>query len=79
MNTLVIYDNQGKIFKWVTRGYEIPQGGVQYLEVVIPDGKRLVSVDTSVTPNVAVFEVIPPTESERLTSVEEAITALLGV
>jgi len=64
--TLVIYDNQGQIFSQVTGNYLVPQGGVQYLEVDVPDGKRIASIDVSTTPHQAVFEDIPPSEIEDL-------------
>jgi len=66
MQTLIIYDNQGKIFSNIKEGYLIPQGGVQFLEVEVPLKKRVVSVDVSVTPHVAILEDIPKTELEIL-------------
>lgn len=66
--TLVIYDNQGQIFSQVTGNYLVPQGGVQYLEVDVPEGKRIVSVDVSATPNVPIFEDIPLSKVEMIES-----------
>lgn len=79
MNTLVIYDNTGYIISQMSGSVREPQGGVQFMWVTIPEGKRLVSINTGVTPNVPVFEVIPPTDEERLVAVENAITTLMGV
>ena len=40
--------------------------GIPFMWVDIPQGKRLVSIDTSKTPHVPVFEDILPTEFEVL-------------
>lgn len=69
MNTLIIYDNDGRIFTQITGNYALPQGGVQYLEVQIPEGKRIksgIGVDTSVTPHQAILEDIPKTDVQLL-------------
>ena len=67
MNTLVIYDNTGQIFSSpITGSYLTPQGGLNYLEVQIPEGKTLKSIDTSVTPNIPVYEDIPVSELDNL-------------
>ena len=62
MDTLIIYDDKGKIFLQLTGDYLSPQGGVQFLELIIPAGKRIKSVDVTVMPNVAILEDIPKTE-----------------
>ena len=54
MKTLIIYDNNGKIWTQVSGDYVLPSG-LQYLETTIPDGKYLSSINVSVTPNVPVF------------------------
>lgn len=66
MNTLIIYDNEGKIFSQVTGDYLIPQGGVQFLEVEVLEGKQITGVDTSVTPHQTILEDILPTQVEIL-------------
>lgn len=69
MNTLIIYDNGGTIFSQKTGGYLVPQGGVQYLEFQIPEGKRIkegIGVDTTVTPHQVILEDIPKSETEVL-------------
>ena len=67
MNTLVIYDNTGQIFSSpITGSYIVPQGSLKYLEVQIPEGKVLKSIDTSVTPNAPVYEDIPVSEIDNL-------------
>lgn len=83
MKTLIIYDDNGQVFSQLTNGYLIPQGGVQYLEVEIPQGKRIkiidgIGVDVTSTPHQAVFEDIPPTETELLKQrLEEQEVALI--
>lgn len=67
MKTLVIYDNTGYIYLQLSSAENrIPQGGINYLEVEIPDGKRITGIDISVTPNVPLYEDIPKTEIELL-------------
>lgn len=66
MNTLVIYDNDGKIFSEITGSYLVPHGGIQFLEIEVPNGKQINGVDTSVTPHQANLEDIPPTEVDKL-------------
>jgi hypothetical protein len=58
MNTLVIYDNTGKIYYQANGNVQDPIG-LKFIKVEIPEGKRITSVDTSKTPNVPVFEDIP--------------------
>jgi hypothetical protein len=65
MSTLLIYDSTGQIFSSpITGSYTTPQGSLQFLEVEIPGGKILTGVDTSVTPNVPVYEDIPQSDQE---------------
>lgn len=64
--TLIIYDNDGQIFSQVTGGYLVPRGGIQFLEIEVPEGKRVAGIDVSITPHQAIFEDSPPTEIEQL-------------
>lgn len=66
MKTLIIYDNSGQIFTTIKDGYLLPQGGLQYLEEEIPEGKHATRVDISVTPHKAILEDIPPSEIDIL-------------
>jgi hypothetical protein len=66
MNTLIIYDNSGYIYLQITGSYRAPQGGLNYLEVQMPDGNILKSIDTNITPNVPVYEDIPVSEIDNL-------------
>lgn len=78
MKTLVIYDNKGTIFYAVTGDYVIPDGGIQYIEVEVPQDKRIVSVDVTDNNNpMPIFEDIPKSETEeRLSALEEENTSL---
>ena len=77
MNTLIIYDNTGYIYVNITGSYRKPTG-LQYLITEIPEGKILTGVDVSVTPNIAIFEDIPLSETELLKKrVEEQEAALV--
>ncbi|BAE83961.1 hypothetical protein [Desulfitobacterium hafniense] len=64
--TLIIYDDTGMIFTQSTGFYQIPQGGVQFLEIEVPEGKRVAGVDVSATPHQVVLEDILPSEIEQL-------------
>ena len=77
MKTLIIYDNTGYIIQQITgSNVREPQGGVQFIWAIIPEGKRLVSIDTTKTPHEAVLEDIPKTEmqlaQERIASLEQS-------
>ena len=47
MKTLVIYDNTGFIYSQMEGYYIIPQGGVQYLEIEVPERKILEKIDVT--------------------------------
>lgn len=66
MKTLVIYDNTGKIFTLSTGAYTVPQGGIQHLEVEVPEGKTITGVDVSLTPHKAIIKDLPKTEVQLL-------------
>lgn len=61
--TLIIYDLNGTIIQQVTGFYKVPNG-VPFIEVVIPQGKRVVSVN--VETKEPILEDIPPSEIELL-------------
>lgn len=77
MKTLVIYDNIGYIYlQFSGTENRIPQGGIQYIESEVPDGKYVKSIDITVTPNVPILEDIPKTDMEKLQEkVEDLIQA----
>lgn len=67
MKTLVIYDNTGYIYLQLSSTENrIPQGGINYLETEIPEGKTLKSIDTSVSPHIPIYEDIPIPEIDIL-------------
>lgn len=70
IKTLIVYDTTGYILSIVTDSYHIPTG-VPFLEVEIPNGKRLstvggIGVDVSKTPHQVILEDIPPSEIDIL-------------
>jgi len=78
MKTLVIYDNTGYVYLQQTGTYREPQGGINYLVIEIPEGKILKNINTSVTPNIPVYEDIQLSEAELLKKrVEEQEAALI--
>lgn len=66
MITRVIYDTKGLIISQ-TQGSDLPVlTGVPYLDIEIPEGKYMVRIDTSVTPNVPVYGDIPKSDIQIL-------------
>ena len=61
---LVVYDNTGFIYFSGT-GLPEPEG-IPFLNVEVPDGMYLKSINTSVTPHEPVFEKYPKSEIEIL-------------
>ena len=83
MNTLIIYDNEGYILS-TSQGQPSPRipVGVPYLEVEIPEGKRIkitdgIGVDVSVTPHEVILEDIPPTEMDELKQTVADLTEIV--
>lgn len=73
MRSLIIYDSTGKIFFQGSGTIQEPVG-IPYLWVDLPERSQVLSVDTTVTPNVPVYEEVPKTEvqilQERTTQLE---------
>ncbi len=87
MKTLIIYDNEGYILT-TRQGQPLPREpiGVPFLNVVIPDGKRIkttdgIGVDVSKTPHEVILEDIPPSEldimKDKLQSTQDAVDFLI--
>lgn len=79
VKTLIIYDAKGYVINNITGAYRVPSG-VPFLEVTIPEGKRIkytdgIGVNVSVTPHEVILEDIPPSEIEVLKSENEALKA----
>lgn len=67
MKTLIIYDSIGQIFSSpITGNYIVPQGELKYLEIEIPKEKTIRGIDTTVSPNVPIFDDIKLSETEIL-------------
>ncbi len=66
MNTLIIYDNEGYIIQQMCGVVREPQGGVQFMWTTIPEGKRVISIDTTKTPHIAILEDVPKSEVDLL-------------
>lgn len=70
MNTLIIYDITGYVISTGSGSVREPIG-IPFLWVEIPEGKQIkltdgIGVDVNITPNVAILEDIPKTETEVL-------------
>lgn len=81
MKTLITYDETGYVLSNITGFYKTPVG-VPFLEVEIPQGKRLkitdgIGVDVSVTPHQVILEDIPPTEIEVLKQKQQELELTL--
>lgn len=81
--SLIIYDNEGKVYLQMDDNYVIPQGGIQYLEAEIPQDKYLSGVDVSITPHVPIFQDYPPSEidvlKQQVNDLNIAMANLMGV
>ena len=77
MKSIIIYDDKGTIFLQSNGDYPVPQGGIQYLETEIPNGKIATRIDISTTPHKPVLEDIPKTDievaQERIQALEDYI------
>lgn len=62
MKTLIIYDNTGRIYLQISENYAVPQGGVQFIEAEVPDGKYVASVN--VATKEPILADLPKTELE---------------
>ena len=77
MKTIVIYDNNGKIYM-TQSGNVTAENGANITETDIPDGYTVSSVNTET--GEPVLEAIPKTaEQLRLEALEEQMNALIGV
>lgn len=74
MNTMIVYDETGKI--WFTMsGDELPTG-CRVLNAEVPEGYTVASVDTGT--GEPVLQKNPPTLEERIAELEAVNAALLG-
>lgn len=80
--TLVVYDQNGKVWNMITGSYEVP-AGIPYLEIEVPAGKMVASVDTAVTPNIPIYADLPIPKvdllEQRLLLAEGVINMMLDI
>jgi len=83
MTTLLIYDNMGCVYLQVRGSYRIPQGEIQYIEIEIPEGKILKSIDTTTTQHIPLYEDLPISESDilkqQLTETQNILTEFVDM
>lgn len=78
MKTLVIYDNIGVIYSQMEGYYVIPQGGVQYLEIEIPERKILEKIDVTAKIHQPIFIDMELSETDLIKKkMEEQEIAIL--
>lgn len=82
MRTLIIYDIDGYVISQMAGDVREPVG-IPFLWVDVPQGKRITGVDVTVTPNVAVLEAAPKTQSqmqqEQIDNLNIAMAEIMGV
>ena len=82
MSTLIIYDTTGYIISQMAGDVREPVG-IPFMWVEIPDGKRLVKIDTSAEEHQPVFADLPKSEieelKEQISALNIALAAILGV
>lgn len=75
--TLIIYDTTGYIIHQASGDVREPVG-IPFLWVDIPEGKRITGIDVTVTPNVAILEDIPKSETQLLKEQVDSLTLALA-
>ena len=79
MNTLIIYDDTGFIISQMAGDVREPEG-IPFMWVEIPQGKRLVGIDTTKEKHEPIFKDMPKSEveilREQVTMQEQAILEL---
>lgn len=79
MNYLIIYDNEGTIISILGEGYKLPRGGVQYLEVTVPEGKIISGID--IETKEVILKDFPKSElqlaNEKISQLEKDIADIL--
>lgn len=74
MQTLVIYDTSGRIISQMAGSSLQEPSGIPFLWEEIPEGKYLVSVDTTVTPNAVVMADLPKSDVQILQDKLDALS-----
>lgn len=81
--TLIVYDNEGFILSQMQGSSLREPVGVPFIWVEVPQGKYLVSIDTTGEEHLPIFEDLPKSETdilkERLQATEDAILALMDM
>lgn len=82
MRTLIIYDGTGYIIFQGSGDVREPIG-IPFIYADVPEGKRITGVDVTVTPNVAILEDIPKSETqllqEQIDNLNIAMAEIMGV
>ena len=61
----IIYDSKGKIFMQGS-GFSKPEGNLTYMEVLVPENRYLVSIDTSKDPVEPIFAEYPKSDMQLM-------------
>lgn len=80
--TRIIYDVSGYIIYQMQGSNLYAPVGIPCLDVEIPEGKYVVSIDINIEPNVPVFEDLPKSETqllqEQVNDLNLAMAAMMG-
>ena len=80
--TLIIFDDNGKIWVQMSGAYDVPTG-LNYIEVEIPNGKYPVSVNVSSESPTVVYAEFPKSETavlkEQVDTLTLALAEMMGV
>lgn len=71
--TRIIYDSTGQIISQMQGSDFSILTGIPYLDLEIPIGKYVASIDITVTPNVAVFAELPKSDFQLLLEKVESL------
>lgn len=83
MKTLIIYDNDGKIFLKMSNNYPVPNGGIQFLEVDESTNENKIITGVNVETKELITEDIPKTDvellQEQINSLTQANAELISI
>jgi len=78
MDTLIIYDNNGNIYVQMSGTYSVPSGGIQFLEIEVPEGKTISKIDVTVTPHSPIYENMTETLEQSMKVLKNESELLKG-
>ena len=77
MNTLILYDDTGKICCINSGTYEVPRGNVNHVEIEVPKNKIVLSVNPETKE--PVYQELPPSRTDELEAKLEYLVMMTGI